>query len=324
MMMEEPKHWQQKGAMRGKADMIAHAQGALLGQLIGDALGAIVDFKTPDEIRRLFPRGVTELVGSPVYRTLPGQPTDDSEMALALARSIVARGEYDASSAWESYIRWHDSDPFDCGNTIRAAIVGVKNRTSQANGAMMRVSPIGIAGAQRWIGNVSWWARLDCELTHPHPVCLNANSIYATAIATAIAHEVSAQDLLEFAAASEPEDAVVDLIRRARSEPPGDYITQQGWVVVAFQNALYQMLHAASFEDALIDTVARGGDTDTNAAICGALLGALYGIDAIPKRWVDTVLKCRPEAGAPHVEQPRPREYWPVDALELAAKLVGE
>jgi ADP-ribosylglycohydrolase len=308
---------------RSPAEIVAHAQGALLGQLIGDALGSIVEFKTPDEIRREFPGGVTEMIGSPVFGTLPGQPTDDSEMALALARSIVTRGEYSAAAVWEAYVRWHDSNPFDCGNTIAAAIAGVKNQTSQANGAMMRVSPIGIAGVRSSVSNAWYWAQLDASLTHPHPVCLNANSIYAAAITTAVANDLSAQDLYQFIVESELEPSLADVVARARSATPEDYITQQGWVLIAFQNALWQLLHAKSFEEALVDTVHRGGDTDTNAAICGALLGALYGIDAIPKRWVDTVLSCKPEAGAPGVRQPRPEEYWPTDALELAAKLVG-
>jgi ADP-ribosyl-[dinitrogen reductase] hydrolase len=66
----------------------------------------------------------------------------------------------------------------------------------------------------------------------------------------------------------------------------------------------------------------RGGDTDTNAAICGALLGAVYGLDAIPTRWVDPVLNCRPKAGNPGVYRPRPECFWPVDALDLAEGLV--
>jgi ADP-ribosyl-[dinitrogen reductase] hydrolase len=308
---------------RSAAALVAHAQGALVGQLVGDALGSIVEFKTADEIQRLFPKGVTELVASPVFRTLPGQPTDDSEMALALARTIVARGEYNAGAVWDAYVRWHDSDPFDCGNTIAAAIAGVKNQTSQANGSMMRVCPIGIAGVPSSVENAAWWARLDAGLTHPHPVCLSANAVFAGAITTAIAHDMSAEDLYAFIAHSEAEPAVAAVMERARTAVPADYITQQGWVLIALQNALWQLLHAESFETAITNTVARGGDTDTNAAICGALLGALYGIDAIPKRWADTVLSCRPESGKPGVHQPRPPEYWPVDALELAAKLVG-
>ncbi len=57
--------------------------------------------------------------------------------------------------------------------------------------------------------------------------------------------------------------------------------------MIAFRNALWQLLNALSFEEGVVDTVMRGGDTDTNAAICGALLGAVYGLDAIPVQWVD-------------------------------------
>lgn len=67
----------------------------------------------------------------------------------------------------------------------------------------------------------------------------------------------------------------------------------------------------------------RGGDTDTNAAICGALLGAVYGRGAIPQQWLDSLLSCRPQAGQPEVKHPRPECFWPVDALEIAAGLLA-
>jgi len=54
-----------------------------------------------------------------------------------------------------------------------------------------------------------------------------------------------------------------------------------------------------------VDTVMRGGDTDTNAAIAGALFGAVHGLDAVPEQWRDKLLNCRPEAGRPHVRHPR-------------------
>lgn len=63
-------------------------------------------------------------------------------------------------------------------------------------------------------------------------------------------------------------------------------------------------------------------DADTNAAICGALLGAVHGRRAVPAQWQDAVLNCRPEAGRSGVNQPRPQCYWPVDALDLAGQLL--
>ena len=101
-----------------------------------------------------------------------------------------------------------------------------------------------------------------------------------------------------------------------------DYVHQQGWVLIAFQNALYQLLHAPSLEDGVVDTNMRGGDTDTNAAICGALLGAVCGREAIPAQWLNSLQNCRPEAGHPRVRHPRPECFWPVDVLELAERLL--
>jgi hypothetical protein len=93
-------------------------------------------------------------------------------------------------------------------------------------------------------------------------------------------------------------------------------------VRVAFQNAFYQLLHAPTLEEGVINTVRAGGDTDTNAAIAGALLGAAHGRSGIPAQWMDRVLTCRPIHGLQGVKQPRPASYWPVDALALAERLL--
>ncbi|HEX6608833.1 MAG TPA: ADP-ribosylglycohydrolase family protein, partial [Chloroflexia bacterium] len=65
------------------------------------------------------------------------------------------------------------------------------------------------------------------------------------------------------------------------------------------------------------------GDTDTNAAIAGALLGAIYGAGTVPDQWRAVLLDCRPAQGAPGVHRPRPEMYWPVDALDLAGQLLA-
>ena len=95
----------------------------------------------------------------------------------------------------------------------------------------------------------------------------------------------------------------------------------KGWVLIALQNAFYQVLHAPSLEEGVVQTVMASGDTDTNAAIAGALLGAVHGRDAIPPQWLQSVLSCRPlpKSGSSH---PRPIEFWPMDALRLAERLL--
>jgi ADP-ribosylglycohydrolase len=119
------------------------------------------------------------------------------------------------------------------------------------------------------------------------------------------------------------EPALLAATLKAQEEPPANYSKSMGWVLIAYQNALWQLLYSPNLEEALVDTVGRGGDTDTNAAICGALLGAIMGFEAVPKQWVAAILNCRPKAGQPGTSYPRPEFYWPVDALELAAHLLA-
>jgi ADP-ribosyl-[dinitrogen reductase] hydrolase len=307
--------------------MVSRAQGCLLGQLAGDALGSMVEFRRPEDIRRDYPDRIRKLADGGTWSTIAGQPTDDSEMALMLARMLAEHGRYDADEARKAYRFWLNSHPFDCGNTVNKGLHGRPDFDSQANGAMMRISPLGIFGANHDLQQVAAWAQQDAALTHPHPICLQANALFAMAIARAISTGIGSQDLFRqiatWAQEMKVEDALWKSIIGAPTDPPNDYIHQQGWVLTAFRNALWQLLHATNLEDGVTDTVMRGGDTDTNAAIAGALLGAVHGRDAIPSQWVEKLLSCRPEAGHPHIRHPRPRCFWPVDALDLAERLIS-
>ena len=95
-----------------------------------------------------------------------------------------------------------------------------------------------------------------------------------------------------------------------------------GWVLIALQNAFFDLLHATSLEDGVIGSVARGGDTDTNAAIAGALLGAAHGRNAVPLQWRRMILTCRADPQC--ARAPRPREYWPTHVLQKAEWLLLE
>jgi ADP-ribosylglycohydrolase len=321
-------------------DALRRAQGCLLGQLAGDALGSLVELRSAERIASLYPEGVRDLADGGEWNTIAGQPTDDSEMALILARSIVASDLYDPAAALDAYVHWHDTGPFDMGGTTRAALHAASQaparadrmaraaasakQESQANGSLMRCSPLGILGAAR-PGEAAAWARADSGLTHPHPVCREACAAYVAALAAAIGQGASPEETYRAAAAEAAhggEPAVVEALAAAWSGPPPSYIKRQGWVLVALQNAFHQLLHAPSLEAGVIATVMSGGDTDTNAAIAGALLGAVHGREAVPPRWRRAVLTCRPlrEAGA---KQPRPEELWPVDAPVLAEALLA-
>ncbi len=334
-------------------ELLHRAQGCLLGQLVGDSLGSLVEFRRGQDIRVEYPDGVRDLADGGTWGTLAGQPTDDSEMALMLARSILRAGRFDPGEAAVAYAHWFGSAPFDYGNTtaqalgpasvalrggkgagaVAAAAIDAANQDSQANGALMRVSPLGIFAHGLSADECARLVRQDAALTHPHSTCGDAGAVFAVAIAHAVATGNGARDTYDFVrewaggvagvgdASAPVGPAVLECLDLAASSPPLDFQSKMGWVLIALQNAFWQLLHALSLEEGVCDTVLRGGDTDTNGAIAGALLGAVHGVGAVPDRWRRAVLSCRPEEGLPGVRRPRPAPLWPIDVLEVARLL---
>jgi ADP-ribosyl-[dinitrogen reductase] hydrolase len=314
----------QPGQAIRESGVLARAQGCLLGQIAGDSLGALVEGSAQAEIAAAHPDGPRRLQDGGVWRLMAGQATDDSEMALALARSIVSSGRYSPQAALLAYRGWAASDPFDIGNTTRSALDGKLLLESQANGSLMRASPIGLYGYRLTPAEVAELGRLDSALTHPHRVCGDAVGAFTVAIAHAVASgdgpERACDAAVRWAREAGADPAVQETLAAASKSPPASYERSAGWVLVALQNAFYELLHAASLEDGVVASVRRGGDTDTNAAIAGALLGAVHGRAAVPLQWRRMILSCRPLPMSPG--RPRPTDYWPVDVLELAELLL--
>jgi len=230
---------------------LSRAKGCLAGQIAGDALGSLVEFETAASIEHRYSGGVRLLCDGGTWDTIAGQPTDDSELALALARSLALLGKYDVEAVAQSYVKWFFSEPFDIGGTIRAALSAAArsaaangvaaaaqraaNRSSQANGALMRVSPLGILGCQLDPADLAACARADASLTHPHPTCQDSNVVFTAAIAFAIRTceppERIYKHALETLKANGIGSAVSRCLHEAASSPPADYETQQGWVL---------------------------------------------------------------------------------------------
>lgn len=324
-----PRHPARPARRSAAMGPLRWAQGALLGLLVGDALGSQVEFLDPATIRKRHPQGLRDLLPGGTWNLLAGQPTDDGEMALTLARALVAGGGFDRDQVARAYVAWLGSDAFDVGGTTRQGLEalsgrGRPNADSQANGALMRVAPIGIAAAGD-PARAAAWARADAALTHPHPVCQAASAAFAAAIAAGVAG-ANAATMWSVAHAQAGTDAGSAEIRQAlleaRDAPPPDFLRHQGWVMSAFGNAFHRLWREQDFAEALTETVMAGGDTDTNAAIAGALLGAAHGRAAIPAAWRGQVLACR-AVRARGVAHPRPAQFWPDDALELAEALLA-
>jgi ADP-ribosylglycohydrolase len=146
-----------------------------------------------------YPDGVRDLADGGTWNTIAGQATDDSELALDLARTLVRQVTWSSEAVAAAYAGWYASRPFDIGGTTRQALSAAaaatqdkaraaqkaSNGESQANGALMRCGPIGIWA--RDAAEAAAAARQDAALTHPHPICEAASAAFVAAIATAIA-----------------------------------------------------------------------------------------------------------------------------------------
>ena len=319
---------EQPVVLRDRRVQRIHMQGAMMGLLVGDALGAQVEFRRARDIARSHPDGVREMEASEVWGTAPGQPTDDGELALSLADALIeAEGRFDRTAIANAYAQWVRSAPFDVGTTTWRGLHGEPDHASESNGGLMRVTPIALLYAHAGRDIAGTWAYRETGFTHPSETCRIASQLFVCTVATALVAQMDGPALYAACAhaahkraAQAP--ALYGAVERAGEEPPPSYEHDMGWVGIALGNALHWLAQGADFESALIETVRRGGDTDTNAAVCGALLGASQGLRAIPERWLRTVRTCQPDGRHPASgEHARPPRYWPARGFEVANAL---
>lgn len=272
--------------------------------MVGDALGSPAEFLCANEIRMSYPNGLREMVpgfGIMIDR-LPGEVTDDTQMAVCLHRALVRAGGWDAATAREEYLRWLATNPPDVGVTVRAGLEGRPILESQGNGALMRVMPIALWALRHPDFDWERAAREDACLTHLHPVCVDCNALYVYALLQASRADATRQGVYDSALAwarqQQMDLTIITALLAAATTPPvyddngGERI---GWVLIALQCAFYHLLHAPSLAEALSTIVTAGGDTDTNAAITAPLLAAIEGIDSLPSEWLRCVKRANPE-----------------------------
>lgn len=306
--------------------VLARAQGALLGHLAGDALGSLVVGLASHDIRLRHGNGPRTLVDGGGCKRIAGQPTDDAELALALARDLVARGTFDESAVFASYRAWLRTQPLDIGTATRQALLREQagqpgaDASSEASSALARVSPLGIA-AHTDVERAAAWASCDAALTHPAAACRESSVLLVRAIGAGLAG-ATRQEMYRVAL-EHATPLTRDALERAQVAPPADLMRTSGGVRTALQNAFHRLLHAESLAQGVIDTAREGGDTHTHAAITGALLGAHHGRAGVPAQWQRAVLTCRPSAAYGASGAVRPPWCWPVDALALAERLLS-
>ena len=307
-------------------DQLDAGVGALLGACVGDAAGAVLEFADPPTATDV--EWAMTMPGGGVWRVAPGQITDDCELGLSLARALSQSVIFDIERIARSYARWIESEPFDIGTTTinglgsfnqpawkemaqslsyAAAMTAASaklNANSKSNGSLMRATPLGIWGHHYSPSDIANFARQDSCLSHPNESCWQAVACYSIAIAHLVDHLGDRQGAFLLARQWAKGHAVPEVnqwLGMAESNEAVAYEPLIGFVQIGFVHAFRHLLLETPFIDAIKETLAGGGDTDTNACIVGGLVGAAAGEGAIPAQMKEAVLMCDSSLG-----QPRP------------------
>jgi ADP-ribosyl-[dinitrogen reductase] hydrolase len=279
-------------------------RGALLGLAVGNALGLPVESWPGSEIRRRFPKGVRHI--DPTEVRLPWD--DDLAQAVLLAEAILEHDTLRRDDLAARLMEWFESNGRGMGGQTRAVISALRQGilpseaarfvwendggSPAGNGAVMRCAPV----ALRW-RNDGAKLRVETEhsvrITHHDPRCVW--SAYAVNLAVAAALNGRTASIDEVAANLETADVDPHTLQAVRSvsgrglEPLRLDGTAIGFTLKTMQVGLWCLEHADDFEESLVAVIQAGGDTDTNAAVAGAVLGALLGASAIPTRWTESI-----------------------------------
>ena len=288
-------------------------EGVLLATAAGDALGAPYEFQPPRG-----PELEVAMVGGGGWE--PGEWTDDTSMAIAIAEVAATGVDLREASAQDAIVqRWYEWSRVakDIGiqtsSVLRAAarggvITAARARTESAklyerggrtggNGALMRTAPVALAYLDDEDAMVEA-ARAISELTHFEPDAGDACVLWCSAIRHAVlTGELDVRVGLHHVEAGR-RDTWAKRLDDAESAPPASF-PNNGWVVTALQAAWSAItgtpvpvddsrtgvFRADHLRLALDAAVRAGYDTDTVAAIAGGLLGAAYGASAVPGAW---------------------------------------
>ncbi len=288
-------------------------RGSLMGMAVGDALGAAVEFKPPGSFEL-----VTNFRAGGPHGLNPGEWTDDTSMALALADSIATAG-WDLNNQAQRYCDWWRNGKysvngrcFDIGITCRTSLAEFQHsgdarkaastdEYASGNGSIMRLAPVPIKYAELFPDQIQKLADLAEEsslTTHASSQCLSACRYFALVLA-GLMRGVSRDEVLspdweplqqlrQLKPLADPVDDVA-LGSFRRLNPPE--IKGSGYVVKSLEAALWAFHDAADFREAVLKAVNLGDDADTTGAVCGQLAGAYWGESGIPQEWRDSLAR---------------------------------
>ena len=271
------------------------ASGALLGLAVGDAVGTTLEFAARDSYEHL-----TDLLGGGPFNLQPGQWTDDTALALALADSLATNPDLDPADLIQRFWRWYREGEYSCtghcfdiGTTTRAALerwqregnpfAGSTEARMAGNGSLMRLAPVAVRHWQNRERLRDVAAR-QSRTTHASPEAVDACVMYAEALADAIEGHPHSEVLRE---RFEPYAASIGTIARGSWRKKQRHEVQaSGYVAHSLEASLWCVGRTHDYRSAVLLAANLGEDADTTAAIAGQLAGALHGASGIPVEWL--------------------------------------
>lgn len=299
----------------------ARYRGAMIGTLCGDALGAPYEWKSPDIIADDFSRRGGLKVFDYIdpwkgkRQVAAGQPTDDSELAAALAQSLVACRGFNGVDLYQRLRNFiHGNTPvgrqsiltekaYGSGGTLRAALEPPTYQESLAkfrarsiprppsNGSLMRSIAVPLLSF-RDTDSMLRLSRAQSRVTHRNSSCVAACAAYSVMVGYVLfgLSPIRAWEMTkEYLKKRMPKDRFMREVLAIEISKPsytGDMLGREGWVVLSLRVAVWASVSAVDFRDGITKAVSVGGDTDTYAAIAGGILGAYYGLENIPEEWL--------------------------------------
>jgi len=283
----------QLGSVSGRSDRVA---GCLVGLAVGDALGAPLEFQSRRQVRKQYPEGLRDMIASSLWRE--GEYTDDTQMALLIAESLVQSKGFVASDLAQRFQTWartakdvgiqtravvnmagYVRDPEGCSSRYHAA----HPDSSAGNGAVMRCAPVALFCLDS-VDRLVEISRASARVTHHDPKAQSSCVILNAWIQAAICRGIRDGRVEAIALISETERPAWHRLEQIEAYKEDD-IKSSGYTVDTLEAAIWSFLTTGSYEEAVVRAANLGDDADTVAAVCGALAGAYYGYASIPKRW---------------------------------------
>jgi ADP-ribosyl-[dinitrogen reductase] hydrolase len=293
--------------------MVDQFRGCLLGLACGDALGSPVETMSADQILAEHGR-VSEMIGGGWLKLSPGQVTDDTQMMVCVLESYCDNRGYDPLDIADRLLDWYRQQPIAVGQLTREACENLlygyhferagyeawktlPESMRLGNGSLVRAAPTGLVRYHDHIHLVGE-SRVTSGITHYDERCKLACVVLNLAIAHLLLVGVDGllDEIIEFA---EPRNTVLGYALRAIPALRPDELRTTGYVYDTLQSALWAVLYCDSYEEGLTLLINRGGDADSVGAVAGALLGARFGVESIPSRWLALLqYRSRIDAGA--------------------------